>query len=76
MREDGSSYGRHNWSGKAGSRVNERRVITASEAQTYLGIPASTVRSWARRGHIHAVSIASRARRWYLLSEVLDLAGR
>lgn len=55
--------------------MNERRVITASEAQAYLGIPASTVRSWARRGQLHPVSIAHRARRWYLLSQVLDLAG-
>ncbi len=51
--------------------MDERRVITASEAERYLGIPAETVRSWARRGHIHPVGIAGRGRRWYRLADIL-----
>lgn len=54
--------------------MNERRVITATEAQTYLGIPAATVRQWAHRGRIHAVAIARRGQRWYRLADILDLA--
>lgn len=54
--------------------MNERRIITAAEAQRYLGIPAATVRSWAHRGQLHAVAIASQGRRWYRLADILDLA--
>jgi DNA-binding transcriptional MerR regulator len=54
--------------------MNERRIITASEAERYLGIPAVTVRSWAHRGQIHAVAIARRGQRWYRLADILILA--
>lgn len=54
--------------------MNERRVITAAEAEQYLGIPAATVRKWASRGRVHSVGIAHRGQRWYRLRDILDLA--
>ena len=53
---------------------DSRRVITATEAQASLGIPASTVRSWAWRGKLHAVSIGEDGQSWYRLEDVLALA--
>ena len=53
---------------------DERRVITAKEAETELGIPAATVRSWAHRRRLFPVSIGPDAERWYLLAELLKLA--
>lgn len=53
---------------------DDRRTITANEAQQNLGIPASTIRSWARRNEIAAVSIGHDGQRWYLLAQVLKLA--
>lgn len=55
---------------------DDRRTITAAEARENLGIPASTVRGWAKRGEILAVSIGDHGSRWYLLREVLELAAR
>ena len=52
---------------------NERRVITAPEAQRELGVPAATVRSWAHRGKLYAVGIGESRERWYKLSDVLAL---
>lgn len=53
---------------------DDRRVITAKEAETYLGIPASSIRAWASTQHLYPVSIGPRGERWYPLSEVLALA--
>lgn len=50
-----------------------RRHITAREAQDCLGIPASTIRVWAWRGKLHAVSIDRNGERWYRLADVLEL---
>jgi len=55
------------------SPPDERRTITASEAQA-LGIPAGTIRSWASRGELYAVSIGPDRQRWYRLADVLKLA--
>lgn len=55
---------------------DDRRTITAAEAQRTLGIPAATVRSWARRRQIFAVSIGRDGQKWYRLDQVLTLAGR
>lgn len=55
---------------------DDRRVITATETERYLGIPASRVRKWASRRRIFAVSIGPGQRRWYLLRDVLELANR
>jgi predicted site-specific integrase-resolvase len=52
---------------------NERRSITATEAQQHLGIPTGTTRAWAAAGKLHAVSIGKDRQRWYLLSEILKL---
>jgi excisionase family DNA binding protein len=52
---------------------DDRRVITAREAAESLGIPAGTVRSWASRGDLFAVSIGRDGQRWYLLSDVMNL---
>lgn len=51
----------------------DRRVITATEAHRELGIPAATVRSWAHRKLIDAVSIGRDGQRWYRLADVLAL---
>jgi hypothetical protein len=53
---------------------DERRVITAREAQDELGVPASSIRAWASQGRLHAVSIGPDRQRWYLLSDVVELA--
>jgi hypothetical protein len=53
-----------------------RRVITAKEAEDNLGIPAGTIRGWAATGKLLARSIGRNRQRWYLLSEVLELAGQ
>ncbi|HMB78075.1 MAG TPA: helix-turn-helix domain-containing protein [Kiloniellaceae bacterium] len=52
---------------------DERRTITAPEAQAALGIPASTIRSWAHRGLLYAVGIGRRGVRLYRLLDVLTL---
>lgn len=54
----------------------DRRTITAKEAEHTLGIPASRVRKWASRQRLFAVSIGRDQQRWYLLSDVLELAAR
>jgi hypothetical protein len=53
--------------------VDERRVITAREAQQCLGIPASTIRSWVRRGKLYACSIGPRREHWFRLVDMLTL---
>lgn len=52
----------------------DRRTITAKEAEAELGIPAGTIRGWASAGKLYAVSIGPDRQRWYLLAEVLILA--
>lgn len=37
-----------------------RHLFTAVEAETVLGIPASTVRSWARRKRLHSYGLNER----------------
>lgn len=51
----------------------DRRVITAPEAQRELGIPASSIRAWASQERLFPVSIDQRGRRWYRLADVLAL---
>jgi predicted site-specific integrase-resolvase len=53
---------------------DDRRTITATEAQHTLGVKAATVRKWASRGRLHAVSIGPDGQRWYRLDQVLELA--
>jgi hypothetical protein len=55
---------------------DDRRTITAPEAQRSLGIKASRVRQWAHRNRLLAVSIGRDGQHWYLLSDVLELASR
>lgn len=55
---------------------DDRRVITATEAHRELGIPAGTVRSWASRRLIFAVSIGRDGQRWYRLADILALRHR
>lgn len=55
---------------------DDRRTITATEAQNCLGIPATRVRKWASRRRISAVSIGRDGQRWYRLDQVLELATR
>jgi hypothetical protein len=55
---------------------DDRRVITAPEAERHLGIKAATVRKWASRRRIHVVSIGRDGTRWYRLDQVLELATR
>jgi len=52
---------------------DDRRHITAREAEEQLGIPSGTVRAWASQRKLFAVSIARDGSRWYLLAEVLKL---
>ncbi len=54
--------------------VDERRVITASEAEACLGVKASRVRQWACRRRLYAVAIGPKGERWYRLDEILALA--
>lgn len=53
---------------------DDRRTITATEAQHHLGIPASRIRKWASRRKLSAVSIGPDGQRWYRLDQVLELA--
>jgi hypothetical protein len=55
---------------------DDRRTITASEAQRTLGIKASRIRQWAHRNRLFAVSIGPDRQRWYLVADVLELASR
>ena len=55
---------------------DDRRIITATEAQRTLGIKASRVRQWAHRNRLFAVSIGPDGQRWYPLADVLELATR
>ena len=55
---------------------DDRRTITATEAEQSLGIPASRVRKWASRRLLFAVSIGHDGQRWYRLDQVLELATR
>lgn len=54
--------------------IDDRRTITAKEAAAELGIPTGTIRGWASTRRLFAVSIGPDGQRWYLLSEVLELA--
>lgn len=56
-----------------GSEQDERRVITAREAFACLRIPASTIRSWVRRGKLYAVGIGKRRVALFKLRDVLAL---
>lgn len=53
---------------------DERRVITAAEAERMLGIQAARIRQWAHRQKLYAVSIGADGQRWYKLADVLTLA--
>lgn len=55
---------------------DDRRTITAVEAQHTLGIKATRVRQWASRRLIFAVSIGPDGQRWYRLDQILQLATR
>lgn len=55
--------------------TDDRRVITAKEAERELGIKADRVRQWAHRRRLFAVSIGPDQQRWYKLTDVLKLAG-
>jgi len=55
---------------------DDRRTITAKEAEAELGIRASRVRKWASRRRLFAVSIGPDGSRWYRLDQVLELCTR
>ena len=55
---------------------DQRRVITAKEAQAQLGIPAGSIRGWASAGRLLARSIGPDRQRWYLIADVLELAAQ
>lgn len=52
---------------------DERRVITASESEAQLGLPASSVRAWASQGRIYPVGEDLDGSKWYPLKAVLEL---
>lgn len=56
--------------------LDERRHITAAEAKACLGISPSTIRSWVHRKQLHPVGVESKARRRYVLKDILELAAR
>jgi len=53
----------------------DRRRITARQAETQLGVPASTIRAWASKSkqRLYAVGIDPWGRKLYRLSDVLAL---
>jgi len=53
---------------------DDRRVITALEAEEQLGIPSGSIRGWATKQQLFPVSIGRDGSSWYLLAEVLKLA--
>lgn len=55
---------------------DERRRIAAYEAPAAVGVPAATVRSWARRGRIYAVAIDPQGRPLYLTADLTRLRDR
>jgi hypothetical protein len=54
---------------------DDRRRITAREAETELGVPASTIRAWASasKQRLYAIGIDLKGRKLYRLSDVLTL---
>ena len=54
----------------------ERRTVTATEAEQCIGVKAATVRKWASRRRLFAVSIDRDGQRWYRLDQVLELVAR
>ena len=52
---------------------DDRRTITAAEAERHLGIRADRIRKWASRRRLYAVSIGHDRQRWYRLDHVLEL---
>lgn len=48
-------------------------LLTARQAQQYLGIPAGTVYSWASRGELRALDRDSHARPRYSVGDLLHL---
>jgi hypothetical protein len=54
---------------------DDRRKVTAREAQTELGVPTGTIRAWASasKQRLYAVGIDTRGRKLYRLSDVLAL---
>lgn len=52
---------------------DERRTMTAPEAERELGVPASSIRGWASLQKLFAVGIDQRGRKLYRVSDVLAL---
>jgi DNA-binding transcriptional MerR regulator len=53
-----------------------RHLYTATEATTWLGIPASTVRTWARREQIWSFGLDERNRPMYDRDDLVRLRDR
>ena len=55
------------------ARAEMRRSITANQAEACLGIPAATIRGWAKQKRLLPCGIGERGEREYRLVDVLDL---
>lgn len=53
-----------------------RHLFTATEAQAWLGIPASTVRCWARREQIWSFGLDEKNRPMYDRDDLIRLRDR
>lgn len=49
-----------------------RHLFTAAEAERWLGIPAATIRSWARRRRIWSYGLDSHGHPMYDLEHLLN----
>lgn len=54
--------------------MNELRVLVGAHQGPDFGVPAATVRSWARRRRLHTRGLDNFGRPLYSLADVLALA--
>lgn len=47
------------------SAANESRLLSAQDAAAYLGVPYTSLRDWALRGHIPIVRVPDCRRLWF-----------
>lgn len=50
-----------------------RHLFTAAEAELWLGIPAATVRSWARREQVYSFGLDEKNRPMYDRDDLLRM---
>lgn len=53
-----------------------RHLFTAAEAETWLGIPAATVRSWARREQVWSYGLTEAGKPMYDRNDLVRLRDR